>query len=192
MLTNVISWVGVATGIVGAIVIAPRGAVELVREAIDSVRRVLLRRKPPRAIGSADLDGASDMSAAPCVITSIDEDAPVEDQVRQLLDAINGLNQALLSAQQQSAKRDAELDSRIDQVVAGLQESDAAIRRQIAAAEHQEARFNARGLPLIGLGILMTGVAGILAEHAWIGWLSVAVAAIFVIFAAVWPMAACS
>jgi hypothetical protein len=53
--------------------------------------------------------------------------------------------------------------------------------------ERQKLRIDARGLPLIGLGILMTGLPGLLTAWAWVGWLFVALATIGVVGLAVVP-----
>ena len=62
--------------------------------------------------------------------------------------------------------------------MAGIErESDARrhLQAEVAAQrrrdERQTARVNARGLPLIGFGIVMTGIPDGLATWAWVGWL---------------------
>jgi len=54
---------------------------------------------------------------------------------------------------------------------AGDEQRDAcaALLRQRAADERRAARVGARGLPLIGRGILLSGVPGGLATWAWAG-----------------------
>lgn len=107
-------------------------------------------------------------------------------QVPHLVRAVNKLNQDLIKARQDFSTEDDKLRREIAQIERNLQRVDQEIRDLIAAAEYQDARFNARGLPLIGLSVPMTGPANILAENGAVAWSFIGLAVISVIFA-VWP-----
>jgi hypothetical protein len=58
---------------------------------------------------------------------------------------------------------------------ATLADADSALRKQLRAKERREARVSARGVVLIGFGIVLTGIPDGLAKFAVVGWLVVGV-----------------
>jgi hypothetical protein len=64
----------------------------------------------------------------------------------------------------------------------------AALRRVTTglAAARQAARVDPRGVVLLGLGVVMTGVPDGLARFAWLGWLVIAGALAVTIWFVVW------
>jgi hypothetical protein len=106
--------------------------------------------------------------------------------VRQLVLGVNELSKQAVNFQQESDARYDEVKREIGRIETGGQRSEAEIRSLISEAERQNARFNARGLPLIALGIVMTGPTGILAEYAPVGWLFVSLGVFSMIYG-VWP-----
>src|SRR6516165_8027894 len=76
--------------------------------------------------------------------------------------------------------------ARIDQESAERQATQQAVDAQRRHDERRSARIDARGLPLIGLGIVMTGIPDGLARWAWVGLIFVVAAALLVIVLALW------
>jgi hypothetical protein len=189
VMADVINWVGVATGVIGALVVAPSGIPELFRLVGVGARRLLPNRRGQSVVAMAGLAGAGAMVATGVVRIGISDDAPIETQVPQLVRAVNQLRADLDTARQGYSEEDDKLRQEIGRIEQDLRQTDGDIRQLIEAAERQEARFNARGLPLIMWSIPMTGPTNVLAENAGVAWFFISVAGIFVIFG-IWPWAA--
>lgn len=184
LLADVINWVGVAVGLTGAIVVAPSGFSEFARELLASVQR-LFPRKPGIITGSLNLS-LPKPSVRAYAHVAMSRDLPQQELLDQLVQRVNDLSAQMSTVQQAFDKQHDELRREIKRIEAGSQRSDAEIRKLMADAELQNAKFNARGLPLIALGIVMTGPTDILAEYAPVGWIFVALGACSVIYG-VWP-----
>jgi cytochrome c556 len=188
-MTDLINWVGVGTGVVGALVVAPSGVRELVRQVGAGARRMLPNKRGESVVALAGVASGSATLGIATVRAGISEDAPIASQVAQLVQSVNQLNADLNRARQDFSEEDDKLRQEIGRIEQNLRQTDKDIRQLIDAAERQEARFNARGLPLIALSIPMTGPTNILAENAVVAWSFVVVAALSVIFA-IWPWVA--
>jgi hypothetical protein len=99
---------------------------------------------------------------------------------------IAALVRTVLNVQKHSNDRHHELKREISRIEVGGKQAEAEIRRLINESELQSAQFNARGLPLIAAGTVMTGPAGILAECLPFGWACVA-GRIGLMIYGVWP-----
>jgi hypothetical protein len=184
-LADVINWVGVAVGVLGAIIIAPSGFSELARQLLAAARRILLRR-PKNVTVSAGLASASALAAQGYAHVTMSTDLPDHELVHQLVLRVNELSKQAVNFQQESNRRHDEITREIRRIEAGGQRTEAEIRKLISEAERQNARFNARGLPLIALGIVMTGPTSILAECTPVGWIFVSLGVCSMIYGA-WP-----
>jgi hypothetical protein len=195
-LTNLINWVGVSTGVIGALVVAPSGPVELGRKGVElgrlivaAARRVFWKKPGESVTARAGVATASAAVDTLVVRKQISEDAPIADQVALLAQFIGELREDLIKTRQELGAEVTKLREEIGRVEQSVHQTDKSIRQQITAAERKQADFNARGLPLIALSIVMTGPANLLAEWAWLAWLLIGLAGISVIFAT-WPWAA--
>jgi hypothetical protein len=114
-MTDVINWVGVGTGLVGALVVAPSGAVELVRQVAAGARHVLPRKGGECVIVPPHMAGASAAAGTPSIYTGISQDAPMEDKVLQLVRAVDKLNEDLARMRQEVSREDGRLRLEIGQ-----------------------------------------------------------------------------
>lgn len=64
-----------------------------------------------------------------------------------------------------------------------------ALLAQWEAEKRRDAQIDARGLPLIGLGILLAGVPDGLAKVSWIGWTFLVLSVLLILWLGVWPLA---
>jgi hypothetical protein len=196
-LADVIDWVGVAVGVIGAIVVAPDGFKEFLRSLARLpvrlwlwLRRVVLR-KPQRheaslalTLPAVTLSGWGTLSGGK--LHEVDQSAPIEEQVPQLVLAVTILKATMTKLVDDLAERDRQNRERAEQATEGLSEDIARVIESIKEAGRAAAKFNARGLPLVALGILMTGPNSILAKSIWFGWCLVG-AAIALIVYGIWP-----
>ena len=184
-LADVINWVGVTVGVLGAVVIAPSGFSELVRQMLDVARRFLPGR-PKDVTVSAGLAHATASAGRGYPLGTIGTDLPDRELLLALVRKVNELSTQAVNVQLESDTRYDEIKLEMRRIEAGGQRTDAEVRKLIRQAELQNAQFNARGLPLIALGIVMTGPTGILAECTPVGWIFVALG-IFSMIYGVWP-----
>ena len=177
---------------------APSGPLLILQEAWAAVcaawsairtawnRFVIRKKKPaPAVYAKAELAAAAGIAAGASVARR--HGAPLAEQVRLLWDEFDRLSG-------QIRKVDEDSQSRHQAAMAGIErESDARrhLQAEVAAQrrrdERQTARVNARGLPLIGFGIVMTGIPDGLATWAWVGWLFTAAAGVLVTGFGLWP-----
>jgi hypothetical protein len=193
-----IRWTGVIVGVFGAIVVAPNGALLILLDAWEAILAVwaaiwkawnrLVRRKKqpaPAVYAKAGLAAAGGIAAAASVVRN--HGAPREVQIRKLWDEVDRLDGRINQAETENRTLLDSLNARIEQESAdrrAQREAEEARRRR---DERRAARINARGLPLIGLGLVMTGVPDGLAMWPWVGELFITAAALLVLVVALWP-----
>lgn len=104
----------------------------------------------------------------------------------QLARAVTLLTAAVTTLAEEAAARNRQNHERAEQATKALREDVAQVIESIRAADRATARFNARGLPLIAMGTLMTGPNGTLAENIVFGWTLVALAIALIVYG-IWP-----
>jgi hypothetical protein len=141
-LTNLINWVGVGTGLVGALVVAPSGPVELARMGGDllrliaaAARRVLPRNRGESVFALAGVATASASVDTLVVRKEVSDHGPIADQVARLIQAVNQLNEDLNKTQQDYRAEDGKLREAIGRVEQGVQQADDDIRQKMTAAD---------------------------------------------------------
>jgi uncharacterized protein YlxW (UPF0749 family) len=92
----------------------------------------------------------------------------VEARFEVVRKEIADLRQDLEEHKKQLAAWRSDLAQRVDAVDSKLQAAMTALIRRLDNEAHKAARIDARGLPLIGLGIILTGTPDGLANH-WHG-----------------------
>jgi hypothetical protein len=184
-LTDVINWVGVAVGVLGAIVVAPSGFSEFARKIVTGARR-FLPSKPKNVTVSAGT--ASAFAAAMQGYAHVGMPTGLGDHelLQYLVQRLDELSKTLLDVQKQADDRHRQIKREISRIESSGKRSESEILRMISDSERQSAQFNARGLPLIAAGTVMTGPASILAECVPFGWVCVAGGIGLVIYG-VWP-----
>lgn len=183
-----IRWVGVIAGVCGAIVVWPSGAKLMLLDIWAAIRRAwnrFIRRKKEPAPATHALGGlAAGQSTAGGRLTVRNYGAPPEAQIRRLWDEVDRLDGRIDQTEAENRAQLNALKERIEQESADRHAVQEAQRRR---DERQDAQIDARGLPLIGLGIIMTGFPDGLARWAWVGLLFIALAALLVIEFALRP-----
>jgi hypothetical protein len=181
----------------GALVAAPDGASLIVRQAITDIRKALhwvshpwqWRRRHITAEGGLRLSGAMHMSGDARAQVIRNPDTPVEEQLRRLWAAVDRLGHDAGQLKQDLKHVDDRLSAAIDRVSTDVSAARVAFNALLEERELKAAAIDARGLPLVGLGIVMTGVPDYLAAWGWPGWLLISVAGALVVWLAVVPFA---
>jgi hypothetical protein len=112
---------------------------------------------------------------------------PTEEQLRMLWKEIGRLDEKIKRVSHEAEQRDSHLASRLDTAATELQAAHQAMSRRWEEEKRRSVHIDARGLPLIGIGILMTGVPDGLATWDWLGVLVIVVAVILILWLAVVP-----
>ena len=195
--------VGVVAAVFGTAVAAPEGTARLwrwitgpVRWAWRKIRPGLARYLPflrrsatayPKAANGAAAVGTAGVRATGF---TWNPDAPLEDQVRLLRDRMIEFHALIFTetdkARQEAREGDAKLRQMIEQHAGELRALHEAHQAAHVVAQRQAARVDARGVVLLGLGVVMTGVPDGLARFAWFGWLVIAGALAVTIWFALW------
>jgi hypothetical protein len=178
--------VGVLIALIGAGVAAPNGLFWLMQTTRSTGISVWLKFRAvlgyPVTRHMTDVDGGMAVMLAKMTVgaeamawspnASADEKADL--LYKQMVEAY----QKIESVRRECETRDGETRALIEGRAGKLEASYHELRRLLEAQEHWEARVDGRGLLLIGLGILLTGVPDELAAFALIGWLMVAFSAL--------------
>lgn len=186
LLADINRWVGVAIALVGSIVAAPGGTGLLLKFGSERLSRAgravraglarvlpFLRHKPRVLSGGAV--GAS-MSTGRAVGTVSgspwNPSASVDEQIERLRQKLDQLERGLNDA---SEKLSLEVNNR-EQALAALERKllrdVSGLAEQVQKQEQQAALIDARGLPVIGFGIVLSGIPDELASlPLGMGWL---------------------
>jgi deoxyribodipyrimidine photolyase len=130
--------------------------------------------------GSGTASFGANATVSATVTRAWDADATVEAKFNVVRREIADLRQELEEDKSQLAAWRSDLAQRIDAVDSKLRDATSALIRRLDKEAHEAARIDARGLPLIGLGIVLAGVPDGLADH-WdgdVGWALIGVAAL--------------
>ncbi|MEQ4723176.1 hypothetical protein [Nonomuraea sp. B19D2] len=175
ILAEVNKGVGVVIAVIGAIIISPAGWRALLQPSASWMRAQFDRIRKPSpqplslsASGSGETFGNTTiMNAPPPRLT----DQPVADQVAMVyayLRSVEGrLNQLMTSLADEKSARDKQLA----ELAATLQGRFDKLEDRMIEQERQAARIDARGLPVIATGIVLSGIPEWLAALPLrIGW----------------------
>jgi hypothetical protein len=190
---------GVLVALVGTLVAAPEGTVLIGRwiwAALRAIRqriRVFLARFLPFLRRNANVQGVTAWGGVRFPSMSVRAsglqllpDADLKERVDLLDEHIVRAFREIEKARQEAAAGDAELRRIIEQEAGELRGSVEAHQAAHAAAQRQSAQVDARGVVLIGAGVVMTGVPDGLAAFPWSGWLVVALALAGTAWATAW------
>jgi septal ring factor EnvC (AmiA/AmiB activator) len=170
--------------VAGTVVTAPMGARHIVQSVSAVVRAAgrrlwgwlarwvpWLRRRPiTREIKQAQETWSALAPTLASVDLSWDEEAPPQAQIQRLREQIADVLGEVNRVSQHREADLARVRERLERLVAELRGRLDELERRFAAAERQAALIDARGLPLIGFGILLTGIPEELACFAPLGW----------------------
>jgi hypothetical protein len=172
VLADVNRWVGVAIALVGSVVIAPSGTVLLWRSATDWMRqrkhhlRGHLARFLPflRRDVNIHVSSVSGMASGAVNVTLTasgrvwQPSASVDERIEALRKHITEVDGRLNDVARKLGEETTDRQRVFGELHRTLEEKTAELRRMLEEKERESARVDARGLPVVGLGILLSGV----------------------------------
>lgn len=187
LLVHVNSGVGVVVAVVGAVIAAPGGtklllgslgqkAVAAVRRLCEWVARLLPVLRKRRLIreareGTVAGDTASLTVSAPSGRLWIPSES-VDKRIEALRTYLQAVEAKLAAVERLLDKETAARTGAVDRLDATLQRAIADLWRALAEQEHKTARVDARGLPVIAVGIVLSGLPELLAHWIYpLGWI---------------------
>ncbi|BCW66747.1 hypothetical protein NicSoilB4_15100 [Arthrobacter sp. NicSoilB4] len=96
-------------------------------------------------------------------------DSPLEHRINILLGRVEGLKAALKEAKGELSGRLDVHSQKIADLRRAIDEAQLSLHNRIDINEEKAARIDAYGLPVIGLGIFLSGVPQELASVPWLG-----------------------
>jgi hypothetical protein len=172
---DVIRWAGVASGVAGSAVSAQDGVLLVIgqvagfvlaawRQATGKAPRAGRIRPgkdtaPPPAAGTAGGPAAGLPGNGPGTAGQ-DDAAAHAGQIQQQLAQIR----------EETETDEAALTTWLGQQAAAWQAGRQKVMSRVQQQRYQAAAVNARGLPLIGVGLLLSGIPDGLAALGWFGW----------------------
>ncbi|MEV0382869.1 hypothetical protein [Nonomuraea sp. NPDC050643] len=190
-LSGINKWVGVIIAMVGAMIAAPDGTKMVIRAPAARARGLINRwRAPATQSRSVSVSATATLGALTATATarSWKPGDPVDDRIEALrahISVLEGhLNQTARAVDEEKSAREAAISELGNELRVGLDE----LHKLLEQKDRQLARVDARALPLIGFGIVLSGVpeelAGFLgslglllpvAGFAWMVWILVKV-----------------
>lgn len=180
-------WVGVVVAVIGACITAPAGVARVwhstvleVRRVGGSVRSTLARFLPflrrTHQVTITDRIGvSSDLSVSSLLAGSgyqWSPDASVEVRLEQLRQRLDGVEGRLSDLHRQLRQEVSDRSAAMAQVEQSLNAEAATLRVQLARQEQQAAEVDSHGLPVLVVGIFLSGVPEDLAKlPCFLGWL---------------------
>jgi hypothetical protein len=169
VLVEVVRYVGVGTGLVGAFVTAPSETRLLLKDglsALTTVRRFVLRHVPwyhrSATVHVSSIDGGVAFGGAHVAIHAEGwvwaPDGPVADQIDALRRRTDSLRESITQVRTEHSRRIDDVSTRLDASDAEHRAAITSLRRLHDEREKRGARIDAAGLPLIGLSIVLSGL----------------------------------
>jgi hypothetical protein len=186
-----IRWTGVFVGMIGTGVVAPEALKLIGLQAVGRVDRFLERlylgkqSAPAVVYGSAALIATAAITGELTVTPS--PDAPPSVLFAYLMREMDTLRDRIREQERKQRADHEVLTGRMDRRDAEDRAARDALNRQVEEDRRQDTRLNAKGLPLIALGILLAGVPDGLAVVPWVGWIFVVVSALLACWLGGWP-----
>lgn len=179
-------WVGVTIALIGSVVVAPSGTALLWRTATQWITRrtrqmwvqvgrvvPFLHRQPHNvslsAEGTTSVTGTvtATVTAAPW-----DPAAPLQDQISLLHRHIELAEARLDFVSDQQGQEIRARERQVAELERTLREDITVLHRLVEEKDQEGARIDARGLPVIGFGIVLSGIPDELAAIPFgLGWI---------------------
>jgi hypothetical protein len=184
VLTAINMWLGVLLSLTGSIAVAPQAVPQLWKLAKHDARQVrgLLARVLPflrksvtvhagTATGTVSFGGVATGTAS----GKVTHNGPTEEQVKQLWRELDFLREDLGKLRTETNVRAKAIEKTVEDLSRKSSEWHQDLLRRIQQAEEEQTEFNARALPLIGFGIVLTAAASWLAERPlWVNVVAIA------------------
>lgn len=173
LIAGVNRWVGVVIAVVGSLVVSPSASSKLWRSTVLSVkqggRRVqsglawaFPRLFPTRRVVSDVKIGTGAVAATSTMMAAAGHQwspgASLEVRLEQLRQHLLAVEHRLGEAQQQLRREVADRATAVAQVLQSLTTEVNALRGHLVHQERQATDFTADGLPVLGVGVLLSGV----------------------------------
>lgn len=177
-----IRYVGVAVAVVGTGAAAPGGVNWLIRRFGESRRSVVIRIRSwlaqvfPSFAKSVTVQVGTAMATATALPPEIvvrrgwEEFAPMIAKIERLRLMLGDLNQELRRLEQRLDQEVVRVRTDMEEVLTEIRESIQRLSDHVYASERDSARADARGILLLGLGVVMTGIPDGLAHFPPVGW----------------------
>lgn len=186
LLSDVNRWVGVGIAVLGAVVVAPSGTRLLVRSAWVWLRRQgartrgQLARFLPFLRRDLNVQGVTASIGVGLGVGTLTGSgrawhptASVDERIEALHQHITEVEGQLIEVSQQLSQETSKRERALAELEAGLSAKTAELCRLLEEQEHRAARVDARGLPVIALGIVLSGIPDQLASIPYgIGWVA--------------------
>lgn len=191
-----IRWTGVCTAILGALVVA-LAALDLLwfhlrnlpRRVDDLLRRLYAGPEPTHVVGVFAMQMPRLTLSAEGTVR-LPPDTPLELLVSHLTQEVDVLRDRVRQQERKQRADNDALNSRLDNLDRDVRASLQALATRTDEERHQDIQLAARALPLIVLGIVLTGVPDGLAAAGWLGWTIAAISAVLALWLGVWTAGA--
>jgi hypothetical protein len=190
-LNNLIRITGVVVALVASFLAAPGATRQMwttIRgQSIVQAKRAryLLGKPPPRVVhlGAAHLASSASAIALATIVLPMNADAPLPDRVAQLERHIGRLKAMHDENEEAIAKEATKRQEAIQSVTDKIGREASAIGEQISAMERTALLVDARAVPVLGVGIVLTSRPDLIAKSATLSGLAIAVALTFLTWA---------
>ncbi|MDN4611461.1 hypothetical protein [Arthrobacter burdickii] len=184
-LEPIIKWTGVLVGLAGAILASPDGSRQFVRASWRWVRSLFGPRSPSVESATGQASGGVRTEGTAYGVKPWDEHTTLKTRIDMLLTRIEQLEGTLVQVKAELGNRIDSLGAQISELTSALDQAKQELHRRIDTNEKRAAEIDAFGLPVIGLGIFLSGVPDELAAAPWVGvpLTIVSIAAAIVVFA---------
>jgi hypothetical protein len=183
--------VGVLVGHIGAVIAARNGVVWLVRDIREHVRSGWRRRapgppalRPPRPPDSrGPRPGADGHPAAPRARDEVaalvgeftwHREAPPDEKAEVLRTEVIKVHRRVTELDQAFYARHAELRTLVETKVGEFVDVHRTVRTLLDERDRHQSAVDGRGMLLVAVGILLTGLPGELAYYPALGWVAIA------------------
>jgi hypothetical protein len=135
----------------------------------------------PRSVtlGPGTIGTAASATASLTVTWDVNADAPLMERVERLEQRVATLKKMHSENERAIEKEAADRREMVERVSSKIVQEAAAIRSEIAAVEQNALLVDARALPVIGFGIVLTSIPDLIARSTTLSGLAIAVALIF-------------
>jgi hypothetical protein len=196
---DIIRWVGVAVAFIGAVVVSPEGTYLLLRRAAGGLRRYArwvrsqlarwlpwLRQNVTIAVAS----GSGTAHATAATLTAVGRGwvpgESVEEKLDRLRREIEQLHGLLNDLRARTEERLAAHDQAIAKVGTDLEAGLESLRALHEETHQRATETDARALPVVGVGIVLSGIPQEIAALPRWAWVAVLLAAVWLaVFVAV-------
>jgi hypothetical protein len=184
VLTAINMWLGVLLSLTGSIAVAPEAVPQLwklVKHDARQVRGLLARVLPflrksdtvhaGTATGTVAFGGVATGTAS----GKVTHNGSTEEQVEQIWRELDAVREDLGRLRTETTVRAKAIEKTVEDLRQKNSEWHQDLLRRIEQAEEEQTEFNARALPLIGFGIVLTAAASWLAERPlWVNVVAIA------------------